>query len=101
MGRVVGVVLDVACTLVERHARTMLAAVGVLAMTGVAGNLICFIKRLFEPAGVMFSAGNAESLLWAAGSYAAFGLAAAVCGGVVGWAMRRRRFTRSDAEGRS
>ena len=66
-------------------------ALVLLGLAGMAGNLICFIKRLFDPTGQMVSAGGPQELLLAAGSYALFGLVAGVIGGVCGWALFRAR----------
>ena len=73
-----GVMLDAAAGIVERQKLSAWSALPLLALAGVAGNLICFIKRLFDVTGQVVSAGGRQELLEAAGSYAVFGVLAGV-----------------------
>jgi hypothetical protein len=88
---VAGLTLDIAARAVERRGRSAhgvwnatWSALTIFALAGMAGNLICFIKRLFDPAGPELSAGGIHELIAAAGSYAFFGFLAGALGGACG-----------------
>jgi hypothetical protein len=95
-----GATLDAGAWIVERYRYRLIAALPVLAMTGLAANLICFIKRLFDPVGALFSAGDIQDLLVACGYHALFGAAAGIVGATCGRAYvkyqqhRTKRSTR-------
>lgn len=84
-----GVVLDAGVQIVQRHPFAHWQQVLFLAMAGAAGNLICFVKRLFDPMGAFFSAGNFKDMLTAAGSHAIFGFLASLLGAAAGFALLR------------
>lgn len=86
---VAGITLDIAAGMIERHRLSARSALPLLALAGIAGNLICFLKRLFDPTGPVLSAGSTGALMQAALSFAFFGLLAGTCAGVVAWAMTK------------
>jgi hypothetical protein len=86
-----GITLDVAVGWVERRRMTLWSAVSLLALAGIAGNLICFIKRLFDPMGSLFSAATIQDLLAAGASHAFFGGLAGIIGGLCGLALLKYR----------
>ena len=88
---VAGIALDAAAGWIERNHVAFWRVILLLAAAGVAGNLICFIKRLFEPVGEIFSTGNLSDLVYAGASHAAFGLVAGICGAICGWAILKTR----------
>jgi len=82
-----GVVLDVAARMVEKRRVRWYRALIVLAAAGTIGNLICFVKRVFDPLGTFFSVGNWRDILIMAGSHAVFGFMAGFLGAGVGGAL--------------
>jgi hypothetical protein len=88
---VAGVVLDGAVQIGERRISTLWQRVLLLASAGAVGNLICFVKRLFDPIGAFFSVGNFNDMLTAAGSHAFFGFLAGLVGATAGYALLRFR----------
>jgi len=84
---VAGIVLDLAANFNERHNLSVWRRLLFFALAGAAGNLLCFIKRLFDPMGAFFSAANQLDLLRAAGSYAIFGFFAGLLGGVIAFGL--------------
>ena len=79
-----GLILDLAVQLTERRNLTGWKWLLVLASAGLAGNLICFIKRLLDPLGAFFSTGNIDDLLLAGALHATFGLMAGLIGAFAG-----------------
>jgi hypothetical protein len=75
-----GLVLDISAGYGERHHFTWWKMGLLLAAAGVAGNLICLIKRLFDPMGSFWSVGNLEDLLMAGGWHGLFGFCAGLAG---------------------
>jgi len=98
---VAGVVLDAAVRMTELRRMWFWGVVLTLGMAGVAGSLICFIKRLFDPAGTLFSAGNVRELLWASVSYALFGLLAGIAGAGCGHLFQGHRKGGKGGTGRT
>lgn len=90
-----GITLDVAGHLAERRRFSVPSALVLWTMAAVAGNLICLIKRLFDPVGQMFSTGNIRDLLQSAASYALCGLIAGLCGAICGLTILHRRQRRA------
>jgi hypothetical protein len=86
-----GLVLDMAVQFTERHKLAGWKWLLVLASAALAANLICFIKRLFDPMGAFFSAGNIDDLFLAGALHAAFGLIAGLIGAVAGRALLKFR----------
>ena len=86
-----GVVLDAAIQTGERRHLARWQQVLLLALAGTVGNLICFVKRLFDPLGAFFSVGNFNDMLTAAGSHALFGFLAGLLGAGAGFALLRFR----------
>jgi hypothetical protein len=86
-----GVVLDITAQYVERNKFAWWKSLLILAMAGLVGNLICFIKRLFDPMGAFFSAGNVEDLFLAGALHAAFGLFAGLLGAAAGYLILESR----------
>jgi hypothetical protein len=82
-----GVILDLGANFCEQRDLPLWRQVLVLAVVGMVGSLICFVKRLFDPVGAFFSVGNIEDLLTAAGSYAFFGFLAGMLGAVAGFTL--------------
>jgi hypothetical protein len=95
-----GVVLDGAVQFGQRRNFTRWQQVLLLALAGAIGNLICFVKRLFDPTGAFFSVGNFNDMLTAAGSHALFGFLAGLLGATAGYALLRFRppDTRADVD---
>jgi len=94
-----GIVLDLGVQFCERHKFTGWKAILFLALAGLAGNLICFVKRLFDPMGAFFSTGNIEDLFFAGALHAMFGFLAGLLGATAGYALlnfRPRRKTDSS-----
>jgi hypothetical protein len=79
-----GGVIDLGANFCERRDISLWRQVLVLTGACMVGSLICFLKRLFDPVGAFFSAGNIEDLLTAAGSYALFGFLAGMLGAMAG-----------------
>jgi hypothetical protein len=88
---VAGVVLDGAVQFGERRKLKRWQQVLMLALAGAVGNLICFVKRLFDPMGAFFSVGNFNDMLIGAGSHALFGFLAGLLGATAGYALLRFR----------
>jgi hypothetical protein len=86
-----GVVLDMGVQFCERRKFSVWKCVLFLAFAALAGNLICFIKRLFDPMGAFFSAGNIEDLFIAGGLHALFGFLAGLLGATAGYALLNLR----------
>jgi hypothetical protein len=86
-----GFVLDIVAHYIEQHWVPLRTALAFLALAGMSGNLLCFMKRLANPMGPFLSAANGLDLMKAAGSHVLFGALAAVLGGSVGlWLWSRR-----------
>jgi hypothetical protein len=82
---IAGVLLDWAAQVGQHRQLSAWRLIPWLALAGTAANLICFLKRLFDPAvGVFLSSGNLLDLLSAAGSYAIFGFLAGLIGAAAG-----------------
>jgi hypothetical protein len=75
-----GVVFDLAVQLAERRKFAWWQYFGFFVLAGLIGNLICFVKRLFDPMGAFFSAGNIEDCVLAGGYHAVFGALAGLIG---------------------
>ena len=74
-----GFLLDLA--VIQSHRlHVSVAKVALLLAAATAANLICLIKRLFEPVGSYFSAANLHDLFNSAASYALFGFLAGLLG---------------------
>jgi hypothetical protein len=86
-----GILLDLSVHAVERRNFSFWQRLLLLALAGVAANLLCFIKRLFDPIGATFSTGNLDDLLTAAGSYSIFGFLSGLIGAGVGQVLRTFR----------
>ena len=91
-----GVVLDLAVQMTERRKLGWGKFVLILASAGLAGNLICFVKRLLDPMGAFFSAGNIDDLFLAGGLHAIFGIVAGLSGALVGYGLRKYREANSQ-----
>ncbi len=89
-----GFTLDAAAGVANRFSSRPWTALAFLAMAGTAGNLICFIKRLFDPVGELFSRANIQDLLTAAAYHAMFGFMAGVIGGICSWRLHKYRTRR-------
>ncbi|HUB24352.1 MAG TPA: hypothetical protein VL992_02905 [Tepidisphaeraceae bacterium] len=84
-----GALLDLAAQWVDRRAGSVRWWMPIFGLAGLAGNLVCFIKRLFDFAPAAFDrSGNFQELLSVAGSYAVFGLVAGLLGAGIGYAIR-------------
>jgi hypothetical protein len=83
-----GVVLDVAVRFGERRKLSIGRQILLLGAAGIVGNLICLVKRLADPMGAFFSAGNLGDLGIAAGSYSLFGFVAGLLGAGAGHGLR-------------
>jgi hypothetical protein len=94
---VAGVILDAAIRFIDGHQISRWRAVFLLATAASAGNLVCFVKRIFEPAGAFFSVVNLTDLLTAASLYALFGFLAGLLGAVVGYGISGLRGQRNAA----
>lgn len=95
-----GGMMDAIVPLAE-HRRGVLRLVSLFATAGVSANLICFIKRLFEPSGTFWSTSNLRDIAWVAESHALFGLlagllAAFVCAVVQPGKGKRSAVVRSE-----
>ncbi len=90
-----GLVLDMAVQFAEHRKLAGWKWLLVLASAGLAGNLICFIKRLLDPVGAFFSTGNIDDLLLAAGLHATFGFIAGLIGAAAGYALLKFRQSRA------
>jgi hypothetical protein len=86
-----GVTLDLTARMVEQRGFSVRYAFPLLALAGVAGNMICFVSHFFVPVGRMFSSNNLWDLLWVALSHAGFGFIAGICGAMVGWGILKFR----------
>jgi hypothetical protein len=86
-----GLLLDLAVQYTERRTFAGWKWLLVLASAGLAGNLICFIKRLLDPVGAFFSTGNIDDLLLAAALHATFGFIAGLIGAVAAHALLKFR----------
>lgn len=86
-----GVILDRGVQLTERHKLAGWQSLLIIAAAGVAGNLICFVDRLFDPTSGFFSRKNLDDLVFAGGSHAIFGALAGAIGAAVGLAALRFR----------
>ena len=86
-----GIVLDLGVQFGERREFVWWKSVLFLALAGMAGNLICFVKRLFDPLGAFSSAGNLEDLFIAGSSHALFGFLAGLFGAGTGLTLRALR----------
>ena len=82
-----GVTLDMAAMAAERRPAAKWRVLPLLSSGGAAANLVCFAKRLFEPAGPFSSTSNVQDLLWAAVSYASFGVLAGTLGAAMAYAI--------------
>jgi hypothetical protein len=82
-----GVILDWAVESNERENPPLWRCLLFLSLAGAAANLACFVKRIFEPSGAVFSVGNLEDMLYVAGSYAFFGFVAGLLGALAGRAI--------------
>jgi hypothetical protein len=82
-----GILLDLSVHAVQRRNFPRWQCLLLLALAGLAANLLCFVKRLFDPAGAIFSTGNLDDLLTAAGSYSIFGFLAGLLGAGAGQAL--------------
>jgi hypothetical protein len=82
-----GAVLDGAIQFGRQRNFKLWQQVLLLALAGSIGNLICFVKRLFDPMGAFFSVGNLNNMLTAAASHAFFGFMAGLLGAAVGFAL--------------
>ena len=91
-----GVVLDLAVQMTERRKFAGWKCLLVVASAGLAGNLICFVKRLLDPMGAFFSAGNIDDLFLAGGLHAIFGIVAGLSGALVGYGLRKYREANSQ-----
>jgi hypothetical protein len=91
-----GAVLDMGVQFAERRRFAWWKGVLFLAAAAMAGNLICFVKRLIDPMGAFFSAGNIDDLLFAGGLHAIFGLVAGLIGALAGYALLKFRASRRD-----
>jgi hypothetical protein len=89
-----GIILDFAIHMIERHRVTARTAFTLLALAGMLGNLLCFIKRLANPLGPFLSSANLQDLGMAAGSHLLFGMMGALIGCGIGFLMRSRPFNR-------
>jgi hypothetical protein len=81
---VAGAVMDAAVQATERRNLPVWRQVMFLGLAGMAGNLICFVKRLFDPMGAYFSTGNFSDMLTMAASHAIFGFLAGLIGAGAG-----------------
>jgi hypothetical protein len=93
-----GVLLDVAAKAAERRPVAIWRTVLLLSAAGAAGNVICFVKRLFEPSGSFFSIDNLRDLGWSVSTYAIFGFAAGALGAALAYVIvgfRQRHQSRS------
>lgn len=81
-----GAILDIAAANLDRRNAPIFRKILLLALAGAAGNLICFVKRLFDGTGGLFASSNPSDLLIAAIYYAFFGFIAAAlgCGAAIG-----------------
>jgi hypothetical protein len=82
---VAGAVLDLAAAAVERHNAGFLVGLCIIGSAAAGANLICFIKRSFEPLGSYFSSGNLTDMASVAAWHAMFGLTA----GLLAWMVAR------------
>jgi uncharacterized membrane protein YozB (DUF420 family) len=84
-----GVVLDAGVELGERRKFAWRKVIILMAFAGLVANLICFLKRLFDPTGSFLSSGNLQDLLFAGTWHAIFGFIAGLLGAVAGHAILR------------
>ena len=86
-----GITMDIACQIAESRRLSFASSLIFFSLAGVAANLLCLVKRLFNPVGQMFSAVNLDDLLRSAASYALCGLFAGLIGALCGVAFARRQ----------
>jgi hypothetical protein len=91
-----GIILDGAVHIVEERRSRLWLMLLFLALAGTVGNLLCLIKRLFDPTGPVFSTANLTDLLLAVGSYAFFGFLAGLCGAAIGYGMSKVRMIKKN-----
>lgn len=82
-----GAVLDAAAQFVHRRYFAVWQRIPILGSAGLIANMICFLKRLFDPAGQLHSAANVNDLLIAASSHAFCGFLAGILGATAGYAL--------------
>lgn len=82
-----GLILDVTASAALRRPIAKWRALLLLSSGAAAGNLVCFVKRLFESVGPFFSTSNIQDLRWAVMSYVLFGFLAGATGAAVAYAV--------------
>lgn len=88
---VAGIVLDLFAANVERNQVAGWRTLLILTFAGCAANLLCCLKRVFEPSGTFLSLASTLDLMQVIGFYALFGAAAGFIGGAIGLGIVRRR----------
>lgn len=88
-----GLVLDLAASAAQGQPELKWRTILLLSAAASAANLICCVKRVWEPTGPFFSATNLEDLLWMAGAYAFFGFLAGAIGIAIAYAAMPRRIS--------
>jgi hypothetical protein len=84
-----GAILDVAVFFVQNRATEKWRVLLLLSSAAAAANLVCFVKRLWEPIGPFFSTSNIEDVSRVAVSYAVFGFIAGALGMALASAVMR------------
>lgn len=87
---IAGILLDLFAANVERNQIVGWRSLVILTLAGCAANLLCCLKRVFEPSGGILSLGTALDLIQVISFYALFGAAAGLIGGAIGLFIERR-----------
>lgn len=88
-----GLVLDLAASAAQGQPELKWRTILLLSAAATAANLICCVKRVWEPTGPFLSATNLEDLLWTAASYTFFGFVAGAIGIAIAYAAMPRRYS--------